>query len=114
MTEFSKLDGTIFLPSEELIRCLRQIGWDLWDPIGIRSVGDDAWEKNAADEYDRYLFHIADMLQQGKSVDEAAAYLDRVATEWMGLGPGNEATYLASKATATAVSAYISSLSGNT
>lgn len=58
---------------------LRQIGWDHWDPIGIRAGADQtAWQGRAADEYDFYLFEADAMLAAGSSVDRVTAYLRAV------------------------------------
>ena len=75
-----------------LIR-LRQIGWDVWDPIGIRALNDDAWQRSAADEYDAYLRKVAADLRGGCSLRDAAGYLVQIEREHMGLGfnPGQEA-----------------------
>jgi hypothetical protein len=69
---------------------LRQIGWSLWNPIGL----DDAWKADAPDEYDQYLLHVADMSNGGASEADAAKYLIRIAAEHMGL------TYVDSQAAA--------------
>ena len=43
---------------------LRDIGWSLWDPIGLNDFGDD-WESvTFADEYDSYLIKVAGMLKK--------------------------------------------------
>ncbi|MEF0938927.1 hypothetical protein [Rhizobium sp. BR 362] len=89
------------------IHALRQIGWDNWDPIGIRQIDDVAWRSTAADEYDTYLFHVANMILGGTTSDEAAAYLDRIASDNMAVGPVKEAGHHASLRTVEAISAYM-------
>jgi hypothetical protein len=70
-------------PKIQLSR-LREIGWKLWDPIGLadeRGVPDDG----CADEYDRYLLHVVSLLCRGGSKHEAASYLTAIASEHIGL-----------------------------
>src|SRR5438270_10407833 len=89
---------------------LRQIGWDEWDPIGIRQFDTDDWRTNAADEYDRYILHVVSMLHGGQSEADASAYLDWVASEHMGLGPQNSEAHKASAKTVGAIVAYLRTL----
>jgi len=85
---------------------LREIGWRLWDPIGLAELeGASRWE--VADEYDQYLLHVADMVRAGASVDEAAAYLVDIASEHMGLSYVDPR---AAAATARAIADHIPSL----
>ena len=64
---------------------LRDIGWSLWDPIGLNDF-DGQWESvDVADEYDSYLIHVAGMLRNGEPEEDAVDYLVRVETEIMGL-----------------------------
>lgn len=62
---------------------LREIGWSLWDPIGLKDVED--WPE---DEYDGYLLYAAYRLWGGMPEIEVADYLVLVETERMGLGAG--------------------------
>ncbi|MBX5185104.1 hypothetical protein HJB86_09805 [Rhizobium sp. NZLR3b] len=87
------------------IHALRQIGWDHWDPIGIRQLDDLAWRNNAADEYDTYLLQAANMILEGATLETAAAYLDDIISNDMALGPVDEAVHGASLRTAEAISA---------
>jgi hypothetical protein len=89
---------------------VRQIGWDHWDPIGIRGFGGDDWQTNAADEYDSYLLHIVSLLHSGKSEVDAVEYLDVVASEHMGLGPRSQEEHQASANTVRAIAAYLRTL----
>lgn len=93
---------------------LRQIGWDYWDPIAIRSIEADgpsaAWRSAAADEYDTYLLEVACMLRAGASYDEAAAYLDHIASDYIGLGERTEDGRQASRRTVEAIARYIQKL----
>ncbi|MDQ0422547.1 hypothetical protein J2045_003595 [Peteryoungia aggregata LMG 23059] len=88
------------------INALRQIGWDHWDPIGIRQSNDVAWRNAAADEYDTYLRQAANMILRGATLEEAARYLDTIVSDHMELGV-SEASRHASLRTAEAISAYV-------
>jgi hypothetical protein len=90
---------------------LRQIGWDEWDPIGIRSIDDHSWRGPAADEYDQYLLHAARLLLGGAGKERAIEYLDMIASEHMGLGKKTEAGRIAAVRTVDAIAAYLGSLS---
>lgn len=96
-------------PKIQLSR-LRQIGWDHWDPIGIRSFETDDWKENAADEYDGYLLEVVSMLHRGQSTADAIAYLDWVGSEHMGLGPVTDEAHRASIATVEAILTYLKTL----
>lgn len=79
---------------------LRQIGWDLWNPIGL----DGAWRSAAPDEYDDYLLHVADMIASGASDSDAAEYLMKIAAEHIGL---TRVDPEAAAATASAIATYV-------
>jgi hypothetical protein len=86
---------------------LRDIGWKEWDPIGLLHEGQ-AWDhKPFADEYDGYLLHVVGLLRDGKPKDEAVAYLNRVGSEHMGLGPLTEAKNHASAKTVELIADYL-------
>ena len=88
---------------------LRDIGWKLWDPIGLGSRGY-GWPKDCADEYDSYLLHVVGMLDQGNSNQEAIDYLDWARAEHMGMGPSTDTTRQACIATVEAIAAYLTRL----
>ena len=88
---------------------LRQIGWDEWDPIGLRLFDDNDWQTNCADEYDGYLLHVVSMLRAGQTIGEAVAYLDWVETKRMG-GVTTDETLRASLATVDAIFVYLQTL----
>jgi hypothetical protein len=76
---------------------LRDIGWSLWDPIGLLPDGE-SWEgKPYADEYDQYLLQAAGQLRHGASAESVAAYLISVEADRMGMEPaaGNSERALA-------------------
>lgn len=65
---------------------LREIGWSLWDPIGLREIDGD-WENGpGADEYDGYLLKVAGMIRRNEPDQAAADYLVWAESENMGLG----------------------------
>lgn len=86
---------------------LRQIGWDHWDPIGIRRFGTDDWRGPAADEYDAYMRHVAQLLRSGLPRERAIAYLNQIASVHMGLGPSTAEGVAASERTVDAVVEYL-------
>ncbi|MGI9393024.1 MAG: hypothetical protein ACR2OY_00120 [Boseongicola sp.] len=68
---------------------LRDIGWKLWDPIGLLpSTGkwDDASSQSFADEYDQYLISAATQLQGGAPHEQVVEYLFQIESKHMGLG----------------------------
>jgi len=95
----------ILYPKIQLFR-LREIGWKLWDPIGLADDKGSPDEK-CADEYDQYLLYVASMICRGALTDEATAYLTGIASEHMGLSVVDPA---AAAATARAIADYIASL----
>ena len=94
---------------------LREIGWALWDPIGLRKISGGEWQEGGAcaDEYDSYLLQVVGKLRSGMSPDDAAAYLEEIETDYMGLGrsvtTGNRA-----KATVAAINDYLGTALGLT
>lgn len=61
------------------LSALREIGWDVWDPIGLKEGGP-------RDEYDTYLLHVAGLLRAGGAREEAVAYLLDIESRHIGLG----------------------------
>ena len=82
---------------------LREIGWTCWDPIGLKVIDTD-WPD---DEYDSYLMVAFGMMQSGKSIEDVAAYLTKMASENMGLSNVDGA---AERATAMRLSGLAKSL----
>jgi hypothetical protein len=66
------------------LQTIRDIGWRLWDPIGLN--GPNGPPPEAADEYDRYLLEAVAMLRGGKPLQEVIATLVDIESEHMGLG----------------------------
>lgn len=64
---------------------LRDIGWREWDPIGLKHFEGNWEDSSAADEYDRYLLHVAARLQKGEMDRPLVDYLIAIETEHMGL-----------------------------
>jgi len=71
---------------------LRDIGWGLWDPIGL--LGPEGfypgkWDEEAnrhfADEYDSYLIDAAGQLRRRVPRERVVDYLVRIETQQMGL-----------------------------
>ena len=92
------------------LSALRDIGWTHWDPIGIAQLVD-RFDEGCADEYDTYLLRVVGMVRNGKSDDEAIAYLEWVASDYMGLGPALTSERPASaSATVQAIRAYVATL----
>ena len=90
-------------PKFQLSR-LRDIGWSLWDPIGLRGL-----EGQPDDEYDSYLLQAAGRLWNGASEEEVATYLVNIERDYMGLGSGSGVDERARKV-AEALNRYVSEL----
>lgn len=71
-------------PKPSLSR-LRDIGWLIWDPMGLNNFGEDWKGVSFADEYDTYLIKAAGMLENNASQEEVVGYLVWAKTEYMGL-----------------------------
>ena len=56
---------------------LRHIMMRYWDPIGV------AGAPGARDEYDSYIGLVADLLREGRSVDQVADLLQSIRTNLM-------------------------------
>lgn len=88
---------------------LRDIGWREWDPIGLLPM-EGGWQASGvADEYDRYLLHVAAGLQNGDPDAVLTDYLVSIETEHMGLSPSDTAPLRAS-ATVMALREYVHGL----
>lgn len=88
---------------------LRDIGWDQWDPIGL-SGSEGGWRRShAADEYDRYMWRVADGLRRGESDESLVDYLVSIETLHMGLTE-TPATRVRARATITSVREHLASI----
>lgn len=74
---------------------LRDIGWALWDPIGLLGPSgapmgrwDDAENLPVAGEYDRHLIAAATHLRRGIPPERIEADLVQSEAQMMGLGVG--------------------------
>jgi len=90
---------------------LREIGWSLWDPIGLRGLSDCDWQDGGAcaDEYDGYLLEAAGRLRRGEPTSEVIAYLVETETGHIGLTL-NETTGSRAEATVAAIKDYLETL----
>lgn len=97
------------VPAKIKLSRLREIGWALWDPIGLRNFSGDDWKDGGpcADEYDGYLLQVVSRLRRGEPTSAVVAYLEQVEADRMGLAV-NEATRTAATATVTAIADYLS------
>ena len=95
--------------SAQIIRLtrLREIGWSLWDPIGLAPLSGAF---SIDDEYDAYLIEAAIRLRAGEDVDSVVAYLVTIEVEHMGMGLRSTTAHRA-LATVEAIKAYVESLS---
>lgn len=83
-------DPPLTPPPKLKLSRLRDIGWSIWDPIGLLRAGQNWGDKDClpfANEYDRYLIYAAGQLRRGVADSEIADYLVQIETEHMGLSP---------------------------
>jgi hypothetical protein len=64
---------------------LRDIAWDVWDPIGLNGSEGGWRQSDAADEYDRYMRRVAKGLHDGERNETLVDYLISIETVHMGL-----------------------------
>ena len=76
---------------------LREIGWSLWDPIGLNETMGVWKGQPFEDEYDSYLVRAAEMLRNNRTAGEVVDYLFFIETEHMGLGVGTHEVGLREK-----------------
>ena len=90
---------------------LREIGWSLWDPIGLKGLSDGDWQDGGAcaDEYDGYLVQVAGRLTRGEPTAEVVAYLEETETGHIGLSR-NATTRSRAEATVAAIASYLTTL----
>jgi hypothetical protein len=82
------LDPPLTPPPKLKLSRLRDIGWSLWDPIGLIGA-DQKWSDEDclpfSDEYDSYLMQAAGRLRRGEAASDVASYLAEIEVEHMGL-----------------------------
>ena len=86
---------------------LRDIGWSLWDPIGLLGPGqrwDEGDAQEFADEYDAYLIEAAGLLRRGAPDQDVVDLLVSRETVHMGL-PLRTDTYERARSTVAAIEA---------
>ena len=97
------LHGMTSRPKLRLSR-LRNIGWSLWDPIGLNDF-DGKWESvSFADEYDGYLIQAAGMVRRGELDGTIISYLVQCEIEDMGISV-SASTHSRAKSTVAAIKA---------
>jgi hypothetical protein len=96
-------DGAKHEIDDTVLKALRQIGWDHWDPIEIRSFNDVDWRRGAADEYDTYMCEAYRRSVAGETADAVALYLDGIVEHNMSFGPPTPEMHASSLKTARAI-----------
>lgn len=89
---------------DTVLKLLRRIGWDHWDPIEIRSLNDVAWQNGAADEYDSYMCEAYRRILAGNTPEAVALYLDGIMENDMSFGAPTPAMHASSVRTVLAIS----------
>ncbi|MEP4979438.1 hypothetical protein [Ascidiaceihabitans sp.] len=69
------------------INRLREIGWSLWDPIGLNQTMGGWKGRPFEDEYDTYLAKAAGMLRNNSDFAEVVDYLFFIQSQHIGMGP---------------------------
>lgn len=62
---------------------LRDIGWEFWDPIGLKDHREDC-----EDEYDTYLLKAAGMIWHNAPQEKVIGYLVDIVQNYMGMADG--------------------------
>jgi hypothetical protein len=90
---------------------LREIGWSLWDPIGLREISDGEWQDGGAcaGEYDGYLLQAAARLLRGDPAAEVVGYLEEAETGYIGM-TRNATTRQRAEGAVVAIQAYLATL----
>ena len=88
---------------------LRDIGWSMWDPIGLLATGEPWEHKPFADEYDRYLIEAASRLRRDRNIEAATEFLMSIEREHMDLGT-KATSRTRAEAAAKAIRAYLDTL----
>ncbi|MFT4717373.1 MAG: hypothetical protein ACI861_000603 [Paracoccaceae bacterium] len=69
---------------ETIVHSLREIGWSLWDPIGLNTTPDGWQGQHFEADYDTYLVTAAGMLRNGVPSAEVVDYLFWIESKHMG------------------------------
>jgi len=90
---------------------LREIGWSLWDPIGLREMSNGDWQDGGtcADEYDAYLIQVVGRLRRDDPAAEVFAYLEDTEVGHMGLSR-SPTTSARATATVEAIRDYLATI----
>lgn len=86
---------------------LRDVGWSLWDPIGLLGAGqrwDEGDAQEFADEYDTYLIEAAGLLRRGAADQDVVEFLVGIETVHIGLTLQPD-TYERARSTVVAIKA---------
>jgi hypothetical protein len=76
-------------PPQIKLSRLRDIGWEIGDPIGLMGAEQKWNDKDClpfANEYDNYLLEAAGRLRRGETASDVAAGLAKIELEVLGLG----------------------------
>jgi hypothetical protein len=102
-TGIEMTDGAKHEIDDTVLKSLRQIGWDHWNPIEIRLFNDVDWRRGAADEYDTYMCEAYRRSVAGEAADAVAFYLDGVVEHNMSFGTPTPEVHASSLKTALAI-----------
>lgn len=83
------LDPPLVPPPKIRLSRLRDIGWSIWDPIGILGSDQNWNDKDClqfANEYDNYLISAASQLRRNAPAEQVVRHLMDIEIECMGLG----------------------------
>ena len=89
------------------LAALREIGWSVWDPIGLSAERANCVDE-CVDEYDGYLLAASGKLANGASEDKVADYLVFIENGHMGM-PKSDTARNRAFTTARRISALIAS-----
>ena len=83
------LDTSLTPPPKLRLSRLRDIGWSVWDPIGL-ICADQKWSDEDClpftDEYDTYFMQAAGRLKRGEAASDVASYPAKIEVEYIGFG----------------------------
>ncbi|MGI9352142.1 MAG: hypothetical protein ACR2O3_11305 [Rhizobiaceae bacterium] len=97
------LDPPLRPPPKLKLSRLRDIGWSIWDPVGLLGSGQNWDDEDClpfADEYDSYMMQAAGQLRRGAPDADVTMYLVQIETEHMGIVSRRDALERAEKVVA--------------